>query len=213
MTPPDDTLYFTPGSCALATLAALEETGHPYRAVCLSMGPDGAGDEAFARLSPLRQVPVLLTPGGPVRETAAVFAHLGQRHPQSAILPAGGDEAVLAQRWLGFLAGSVHPAFRPLWRSARWVGADPAAQQVLRAHAGAYLGRVAGALAEDLRGRDWALAKRSAIDFYIHVFTRWLGKVGGELPEALAAHHARTAALPAMQRAVAVEAETSGRTP
>lgn len=213
MTQPKDTLYFTLGSCALASLATLEETGHPYRAVRLEMHPDGAGDEAFARLSPLRQVPVLLTQAGPVRETGAVFAHLNDLYPDCRLLPVTGPEAVAAQRWLGFLAGAVHPAFRPVWRPTRWVGDDVAAQEVLRIHAGGYLRRVVGALAGEMVGRQWALQERSAIDFYLHVFTRWLSKGGATIPPPLADHHARTAALPAMQRALAVEAETPLVTP
>ncbi len=207
MTSPQDTLYFTLGSCALASLAALEETGRPYRPARLEMHPDGAGDEGFALLSPMRQVPVLLTPAGPLWETGAILTHLHGLHPEAGLLPTAGPDVVAAQRWLGFLGGAVHPAFRPLWRPARLVGEDSAAQDAVRSHAGAYLRRVVGALAGEMLDREWVLTERSALDFYLHVFTRWLSR-GGAVPEPLARHHARVAAVPAMARALAVEAET-----
>lgn len=207
MTNSQDTLYFTLGSCSLASLAALEETGRPYRVARLEMHPDGAGDEAFARLSPLRQVPVLQTASGPIRETAAIFTHLHQLHPEAGLLPSAESDVVAAQRWLGFFAGTVHPAFRTLAKPARFAGADVGTQSLVREHATAYLRRVIEALAGEMGDRAWVLTERSALDFYLHVFTGWLSRGDRALPEPLARHHARVATLPAMARAVAVQAE------
>jgi glutathione S-transferase len=203
----EDTLYFTSGSCALASLAALEQTQRPYRAVRLEMRAEGAGDENFSALSPLRQVPVLVTSSGPLRETAAIFTYLSSLHPDAALLPSSGPDMVPAQRWLGFLGGTVHAAFRPLARPARFAGPELAIQAVVRDQGAAYLRRVVGALAGEMLGRRWVLSERSALDFYLHVFTRWLSEGESALPEPLARHHALVAALPAMTRAVAAEAQ------
>jgi glutathione S-transferase len=156
----------------------------------------------------LRQVPVLETAQGPIRETGAILLHLAQRHPHASLWPSDPHEGVLAMRWLGFLGGALHPAFRLVWRPLRWVGDDAAAQAALRAHAGAYLARVVGAADAQLGGRDWVLAGPSALDFYLHVFTRWWRLSGQPLPDGLARHHARVSVLPAMVRALTREADT-----
>ena len=58
----------------------------------------------------------------------------------------------------------------------------------------------------ELTDHSWVLAERSALDFYLFVFTRWSQMVGIPLGEALADHHRRVESLPAMQRALAREA-------
>lgn len=198
----EPTLYFAQGSCALASLAALEEVGRPFTAKRLEMGPNGAGGDDFAQLSPLQQVPVLQTPTRVVRETGAILTLLAHEHPQARLLPADAEGQILAMQWLGFLGGTVHPVFRLLWRPSRWVGDDEAAQAALRAHTPRYLMRVLKAVATQLQDREWVLAERSGIDFYLHVFTRWGFAAKLPLPEELMKHHARVAALPAMQRAL-----------
>lgn len=208
MTTPPDRFYFTLGSCSLASLAAMEAAAHPYEPVRLAMSDAGAGDAGFSDLSPLRQVPVLQTAGGPIRETGAILTHLDQAHPAAGLWPRDPAERVPAMRWLGFLGGTLHPAFRLVWRPLRWVGEDAAAQAALRGQAGAYLRRVVAAADAELGGRTSVLAGPSALDFYLHVFTRWLSQGGQPLPPALARHHDAVAALPAMRRAVAVEADT-----
>lgn len=204
MTAAPDTFYFTLGSCSLASLAALEEAGHAYAPRKLAMGLDGAGDEAYAAISPLRQVPALATATGVIRETGAILTWLDTRHPGARLLPSDAAQRVAALRWIGFLGGTLQPTFRLVWRPARWVGADEPAQAALRTHAGAYLRRVIEVAAAELAG-PWALAERSAVDFYLHVFTRWMALSGIPAPEALQRHHLAVAALPSMQRAVAIE--------
>lgn len=198
----ESTLYFAQGSCALASLAALEEVGRPFKAKRLEMGPNGAGGDDFAHISPLQQVPVLRTQTRVVRETGAILTLLAREHPQARLLPVDSEEHVAAMQWLGFLGGTVHPVFRLLWRPSRWVGDDEVAQAALRAHTPRYLMRVLTAVATQLQDRDWVLKERSGLDLYLHVFTRWSLGAKLPLPEQLMKHHGRVAALPAMQRAV-----------
>lgn len=205
-----DVFYYAQHTCALASLAALEEAKHAYRAERLAMGPGGAGDESFAAISPLRQVPVLQTATGVIRETGAILTYLADSYPDAAILPVAGRERVEAIQWIGFLGGTLHPVFRLLWRPARWVGDGETAQMALRSATMLYLVRAMDAASTSLGTREWVLgSQRSAIDFYLHVFTRWMGLTQRSLADNLAAHHARVAALPAMERAVAVMAESA----
>lgn len=172
------------------------------------MGADGAGESTYAALSPLRQVPVLLTEDGPIRETGAILFYLDRLHSEIGLLPKDPKGRELAVRWLGFLGGTLHPTFRLLWRPSRYVGNDTAAQRALRASTVNYLAKAWEAVASDLGTSAWALSSESAIDYYLHVFTRWTLGAQLSLPEALRKHHERLAAAPAMVRAVSIEAST-----
>lgn len=206
MTSVPDRLFFSKHSSALASLAALEEVGRPFESVRVVMHPGGAGDAAFATINPRRQVPVLVSGSETVRENGAIFAFLAETYPQSNLLPpdVAGRKAVA--EWVGYLGGTLHPAFRLIFRPARWIGEDEAARAALRKHTEVYLRRLLTQLDAELTDHSWVLAERSALDFYLFVFTRWSQMVGIPLGEALADHHRRVESLPAMQRALAREA-------
>lgn len=202
-------LFFAPKSCAIASLAALETIGAPFVSAAVTMAPDGAGDAAFRRLNPRRQVPVLEIDGRIVRETGAILHTLDARHPEARLLPPDPPARAAALEWLGHLGGSVHPAFRLLFRPSRFVGEDPQAQSALRAATRAELSRLFLALADDLAERQWLLGDRSALDFYLFVFMRWAELISLEVAPNLRAHHDRVADLPAMRRALEREAAAS----
>ena len=196
------TLFFSRDSCALASVAALEETGLDFHAVGVEMSPDGAGDDAFRRLNPRKQVPVLTVGRRVVRENGAIFQFLNKLCPEAHLLPNDFDEQVRAAEWVGYFGGTIHPAFRLLFRPQRWVGQALEAQQALRAETRNYVQKLLEDLDADLSG-DWVLQQRSALDFYLFVFAHWAGLIKARLPARLASHHARVLKLPAMARSLA----------
>lgn len=200
------TLYFSKNSCAIASMAALEEARLRFDAVPVGMSPDGAGDDAFRRLNPRRQVPVLAVGERIVRENGAIFRFLDGLRPQAGLLPIDSDEQVRASEWIGYLGGTVHPAFRVLFRPERWVGVAAEAQQALRTETRSFVQRLLDGVDADLTD-DWVLRQRSALDFYLFVFTRWAGLIKAPLSKRLAAHHERVIELPAMARALVREDE------
>jgi glutathione S-transferase len=205
MNTPDLKLYFSPLSCAVATMAALELAGLQYEALAVPMAADGAGDAAFHVLNPRRQVPVLVADGQVLRETGAIFQFLHHLRPQASLLPTAPAGVQRAAEWIGHLGGTVHPAFRLVLRPERWVGAAAEAQGALRAETRKHLEWLLANLEGDLSGR-WVLDAPSAVDFYLFVFTRWAGLGRFVVPDRLAAHNARVAAVPAMGRALEREA-------
>lgn len=198
------TVYFSPRACSLAVIAALEQASLTYEAVAVPMTPDGAGGDTYLRINPRRQVPVLLLDGRAIREIPAIFTALDDRVPGAALLPRGDRLAAL--EWLGFLASSVHPLFRPVFRPRRYVGDDAAAQAVLRRATLQTLAVMMAQVERDLAGRDWLLGTFSAVDFYLFVLCRWMILLELPLGSRLAAHHARTGDAHAMKRALAREA-------
>jgi len=123
----NDTIFYGDHSCAIASIAALEETGQPFSAVRVPMHPEGAGESSFGDLNPRRQVPVFRTRERIIRETGAILTFLDHRHPSKSLLPADAALRVAAAEWLGYLGGTVHPTFRLLFRPERFVGYSDAA--------------------------------------------------------------------------------------
>ena len=206
------TLYFSKDSCAIASMAALEEAELRFDATPVGMSPDGAGDDAFRRLNPRRQVPVLTVGERIFRENGAIFRYLNDLRPQAGLLPIDSDEQIRASEWIGYLGGTVHPAFRLLFRPQRFVGFASEAQQALRTETRSHVQKLLDEIDAELTG-DWVLRQRSAIDFYLFVFTRWAGLIKAPLPNRLAAHRARVVELPAMARALAREEEAYAAPP
>lgn len=199
-------IFFSPRSCSVASIAALEQTGIEYEARQVAMSPAGAGDEAFVRLNPRRQVPVLQAGDVVLRETSAILAYLDREHPDAGLLPADADARLKALEWLGHIGGTLHPAFRPIFRPHRFVGEDPALAAALKARTLPHIDRLFEQVERDLAGRDWLAGPPTGADNYLFVVTRWMRLLGRELGPSLEAHYARTAARPAMTRALACEA-------
>jgi glutathione S-transferase len=181
-------LFFSKNSCAIASIAALEETGLVFDAVGVEMSPDGAGDDAFRRLNPRRQVPVLAIGDCVLRENGAIFQFLDEQCPDAHLLPRDIYERVRATEWVGYLGGTLHPAFRSLFRPQRFVGLVPEAQQALRIETRNHVAKLLLELDADLSNGDWVLRQRSVLDFYLFVFGRWAELIKMRLPERPTAH-------------------------
>jgi glutathione S-transferase len=202
-----DKFYFSKFSCSIASLALLIECQHSFEPVRLEMTSEGAGDESFAALSPLRQVPVLCAGSTILRETGAIFEYLSFRYKGSNCFAQTAEERVAALQWMGFLGGTLHPLFRILFRPERFVGSEERDQKNAQAQTERYLFRALSVIELHLVQRDWVLGRETAIDFYLFVFTRWLGLLRIPLSPVLKNFHYRVEALPVMRSAVAIEAK------
>ncbi len=203
-----DAFYFTQHSCSIAALSALVECDHPFVPQKLQMTVDGAGESWYANVSPLRQVPVLETAAGYVRETGAIFEYLSQRYGSKPIFAQSEGERVLMLQWLGFFGGTVHPMFRPLFRPDRFVGQDPSASQRLKEYSKSYLEKALAAIDKHLIDRAWVLDRPTVLDFYLFAFTRWAVLLRFGLPPALSGFHERVGALESVARALERERTT-----
>ena len=85
------TLYYGPGSAAMAPHAALEEIGAEYTLVPTEIAADKPRDPAFLKLNPNGWVPVLIDENGPIHESAAIMMYLAERHPEAGLAPPSSD--------------------------------------------------------------------------------------------------------------------------
>ena len=168
-------LYYFPGACSLADHIVLQWTGAPFEAVRIS--PEATKSEAYLRLNPNGNVPLLVHEDFVLTENAAILLYLAELHPQAGLLGDGSTRGrAQVMRWLAYLNSDVHGAFKPLFSPARFL-ADPALADALGEQARAQLQIHLQRLDQQLEGRRWLAGSRSIADPYLFVMLRWaIGK-------------------------------------
>ena len=191
------TLYFSPGSSAMATHIALHEIGVPFEAKPLSFAKREQYSPEYLAINPEGKVPTLLIDGRPLTEVAATLYYLAKRYPEAKLWPEGGiEEEAQAISWMSFIAATIHPARRI--GPERW-------KEVFK-------------LADPLLGpNEWAVGGRYSIAD-IHLFRLyWRFKTAtspapGEYPS-LDAHFARMMARSAVQKTIEIESKVGYQLP
>ena len=107
------TLYFSPGSSAMATHIALHEIGVPFEAKPVSFAKREQHLPDYLAVNPEGKVPALIIDGRVLTEVAATLYYLAKRYPEAGLWPQGGLETeAQAISWMSFIAATVHPARR-----------------------------------------------------------------------------------------------------
>lgn len=128
------TVYGAAGSGSVPVEAALTLIGAPFRVIEAVTWASDAERDKVAAVNPMRQIPVLVTPGGEIlTESAAILVWLAEQHPEAALGPAPGDP-LRGQflRWMSFVSASIYSMFWVRDVPDRLVGDDPAAQATLK---------------------------------------------------------------------------------
>jgi len=168
-------LHYAPDNASLVIRLALEELGLPYRAVLVDRARHEQAGAGYLVLNPLGQIPVLVTPQGPIFETAAILLWLVDTHGALGPAPRAADRAGFL-KWLFFASNTLHADLRLLFYPERHAGPDPSAQANLRSH-------VTPRLAEHLAHLDAVAAGApawlcesapSALSLYVSCMMRWM---------------------------------------
>jgi glutathione S-transferase len=107
------TLYFSPGSSAMATHIALHEIGVPFESKLVSLAKGEQHSPEYLAINPESKVPTLLIDGWKLTEVAATLYYLARRYPEAGLWPQGGLTAEAeAISWMSFTAATLHPARR-----------------------------------------------------------------------------------------------------
>jgi glutathione S-transferase len=196
-------LYYFPGACSLAPHILAEEAGLALELVKVDFATGRAEDGGELRVvNPKGYVPALVLDDGLVlTEVMVLLQYLGDRAPQSGLMPAAGSMArYRIQEWLAFIATEVHKLFGPLWNP----NAPEASREIVR-----------GFLAKRFAWLDGELAHRpylmgdgfTAADCYLFVMLAWADYLKLDMVPYgnLAAFRARVGARPAVQKALQAE--------
>jgi glutathione S-transferase len=182
------TLYFSPGSSAMATHIALHEVGVPFERKLVALAQNENRRPEYLAINPEGKVPSLVIDGHILTEVAGTLWYLARSYPEAGLLPQGDIEAeAQVVSWMSFIASTIHPARRA--GGERW-------RQVFE-------------LAEQrLAGRQWTVENYSIAD--IHLFRLFWRFVDSEPAEesdypGLSAHYRRMLARRAVQKTLEIE--------
>ena len=196
-------LYYSPGTCALASHIALLEAGLAVEPVLASTKtqtlPDGSD---FYKLNPLGYVPLLeLDDGTLLREGPAILQYVADLAPLKNLAPANGTmQRYRLQEWLSFISTEIHKNFSPMFSPTMPEEAKTIFKDKLK---GRY-----GWLDEQLAGKTFLTGEHFTVaDCYLFTVTNWAKPVGLDLSgfSNLQAWHARIGERPAVQAAIAAE--------
>ena len=110
-------LYFSNGSCSLASHIALEEAGAKFEAQRIDLREKEQQQPEYLAVNPKAKVPALVVDGGTITENPAIISYVADTHPQAKLLAAPGELArAKAQEWMAWCASTVHRDFSPLFR-------------------------------------------------------------------------------------------------
>lgn len=205
-------LFFSKGSCALASHIALEDAGADYEAVRINLAEGDQHKPEFLALNPKGRVPALVTDRGVLTENPAILGYIAETHPAAQLAPSDDSFALgQMQAFNLFLCATVHPAFAHRFRPGRYVDGET--------HQAAVMAKAPEMVARHFEliearfsdGRTWVHGEAYTLsDAYLYVFTRWLYRDGmgdpSRFPNALS-HMARMNARPAVKRALAAEGD------
>ena len=101
-------LYAHKNSYAMTTHLMLEELGVDYDISWFNVHDPATFPPEFIELNPNARVPVLVTPDGPVYESAATLLYLSEHH-QGQFMPDDSARRARAQQWLIYLMSTLQP--------------------------------------------------------------------------------------------------------
>jgi glutathione S-transferase len=193
-------LYYSPGSCALASHIVLEEGGLPYSTVRVNLANKTTESGVdYNTINPKGYVPlVVLDNGQSIGENTALLAYLGEQSTRAKLMPAAGTmENYRVREWLGFVSSELHKNCSPLFR--------PDTPEATAKFQREILAKRLALVNEALAGKSGLTGEQfTPADAYLFVVLNWMGRLKIDLAPFphLVAFHARVAARPAVQKAM-----------
>jgi glutathione S-transferase len=201
-------LFYTPGTCALASHIALEEAGACYETVRIDFKGQEQRKPEYLAINPKGRVPALVTQRGILTETPAILTFVAQSFPQ-ARLAALDDLFAFAemQAFNSYLCSTVHVAHAHKLRGHRWVD-DPVAIAAMQKKLPQSVGDSFALIEDGMLKGPWVMGDTYTVaDGYLFTLSRWLEGDGVDLtrlPRVLE-HRGRVGDRPAVRKVLADE--------
>ena len=203
---PQLTLYFTPGTCALAVRIALEEAQASYTLERVDFAGQQQRSPEYLAINPKGRVPALVTDEGVLTEAPALLAYVAQRFAQARLAPADAFGLARMMEFNSYLASTVHIAHAHRPRASRWAD-EPEAQAAMQRKVPANMTECFTLIERHYLGDGpWVLGEQySVADGYLFTVAGWLKSDGVDIAQfpKVHAHSQRMAQRPAVQRALA----------
>ena len=201
-------LFYSTGSCALASHIALEEAGADYEAVRISLKDGDQRKPEYLTLNPKGRVPVLVTDGGVLTENVAILAFVAQSYPAAKLAPLDDPFAFARMQAMNsYLSSTVHVAHAHKGRGSRWAD-DPAAIEAMKKKVPQSVGDSFEMIERELFVGPWVIGNDYTVaDAYLYTLATWLegDSIDPKRFPKVFDHRNRMEQRPAVQRVLAAE--------
>lgn len=167
-------LYYSPGSCGLASQIALRETGRQFDLVKVDFSTKRTVEGDYLQVTPKGLVPALrLNDGEVLTEGAVILQWIADQHPASKLLPpVGTRERYTAMSWLNYIATDLHKGMAVMFSPF----VDKASKT---SFAEGNLGPRFAYIDEHLSSNTYLLGEQfSVADAYLYNVLTWPSRVG-----------------------------------
>jgi glutathione S-transferase len=201
-------LYYKPGACSLSPHIVLREAGVPFDLVKVDLVTKTLADGSdFRAINPKGQVPTLALDDGTIlTEGAVIVQYIADQASGSGLLPPVGSLGrYRVQEWLSHIGSELHKGMVPLFPMFREVTPES-----YRDFAWKILSGKLAVVDQQLSGKSHLTGDAFTVaDAYLFVVLSWMPRIGLDLSPwpNLQAFAARVAARPAVQAALAAEAQ------
>jgi glutathione S-transferase len=198
----------TPGTCALASHIALEQADARYQARRVDFSKNEQRSPEYLRVNPKGRVPALVTERGVLTETPAILMFISQSFPDAKLMPLDDPFATAqAQSFNSYLCSTVHVAHAHKLRGHRWAD-DPAAIAAMQKKVPQSMSDCFEMIENEMIQGPWVLGSAySVCDMYLFTVARWLESDGvdpARFPKVFE-HRQRMADDPVVRRVLAAE--------
>lgn len=202
-------LYYSPGSCALASHIALLDAGAAHEAIRVSFNDEEQKKPAYLAINPKARVPTLVTDNGILTETPAILAYVAQTHPDKKLAPLNDAFAFAqVQAFNSYLCSTVHVAHAHGRRGARWVD-DESAMAAMKRKVPQTMADCFSLIEKTMIRGPWVMGERYTIcDPYLYTISTWLKGDGVDIAKfpKVSAHFAAMNERPSVREALRVQA-------
>lgn len=169
-------LYFSPGSCALASHIALAETGVPYQVEQVNLKDKTCTSGNYLTINAKGSVPCLRMENNEIlTEGAVILQYIADLKPETNLMPKfGTTERYRAQEWLNYIATELHQGYSPFFYAEGIFGNNAEAMNTYKTAMTANLTKKFNYISEKLGKNDFAFGKNfSVVDAYLFTCLSW----------------------------------------
>lgn len=199
-------LFYSPGTCALASRIALEDAGADYEIALLNFAAGEQRSPEFLAVNPKGRVPALATGKGVLTETTAILAYIAQTFPEANLAPLDDPyEFARLQAFNSYLASTVHVNHAHGRRGARWAN-EQSSLDDMKAKVPETMAAAMKLIELDYFEGPWVMGEQYTIaDAYLFTMEGWLKGDGVDIADypVLNDHYQRMQARESVQRALA----------
>jgi glutathione S-transferase len=201
-------LYYAPGTCAMASHIALQESGAAYTTERLDFKTNQQNSAEYLAINPKGRVPALVTDRGILTETPAMLAFIAQSFPGAKLAPSDDAFAFAqAQAFNSYLCSTVHVAHAHKMRGARWA-TEPSSFADMKTMVPRTMTACFKLIERDMLRGPWVMGEQYTVcDPYLYTIGLWLEGDSVDvsaLPKVLD-HRRRMSERPAVQQVLAAE--------